>query len=542
MIRERLASPALLAGVAVWAASLALYLSTLAPTLTWGHEKIGVDGGEFLAAANTFGVPHPPGYPTYTILLKLFAWVVPVGDFAHRGNLLSAVLASLSVGLLYWVILRFCRFLWPDGPRALWIISAALGAAIFATAPLFWSQAIITEVYALNALFAVVLLLIASHLALRLPTEQVAEGRVAAVGLGLFGFLLGIGLGNHFTLLAVAVPLVFWLWATLGWKKLASPWLVGAFILGLGIYVYLLIRAAQDPPINWGNANTLDGMAWMLSGRVYQDYVFGVPAESILERFLSWLDMVFSQFNPLGIFMGLAGAAALRSRELKFFAASLASIALISVYSITYNTVDAEVFTIPALLLFSVWIGIGVFWTLSGVYVWAQSARESLRPAAARVAVSHSLILLSVIAFGALPFTSVILNYSSQNLRGDDGAYQYARQVIDLVPDGSVVMSSREDQAFSLWYMRYVEETDRDVAPVAVPLLQFDWYWRSIHARFPDRFPADGPTDVKEAVKSIVAHNDGGATTFFTSLGPSFADFELEDLGAVWEARPKTAP
>ena len=112
---------ALMVGVALWGATLALYLSTLAPTLTWGNENIGVDGGELLAAANTLGIPHPPGYPTYTLLLKLFATVVPVGDLAYRGNLLSAILASGSVVLLYLVILRLCRFLRPDGPDLFWI-------------------------------------------------------------------------------------------------------------------------------------------------------------------------------------------------------------------------------------------------------------------------------------------------------------------------------------------------------------------------------------------------------------------------------------
>ena len=107
-IRQRVTSAGSLVGFAVFAASLGLYLSTLAPTLTWGYQNIGVDGGELLAAANTLGIPHPPGYPTYTLLLKFFATVVPVGDFAYRGNLLPAILASGSIGLLYLVTLRVC--------------------------------------------------------------------------------------------------------------------------------------------------------------------------------------------------------------------------------------------------------------------------------------------------------------------------------------------------------------------------------------------------------------------------------------------------
>ena len=76
MLRHRLTSTAALTGVALWAASLGLYITTLAPTLSWGFNGIGVDGGELLAAAKNFGVAHPPGYPTYTLLLKAFATLV----------------------------------------------------------------------------------------------------------------------------------------------------------------------------------------------------------------------------------------------------------------------------------------------------------------------------------------------------------------------------------------------------------------------------------------------------------------------------------
>ena len=113
---ERIRSLTLLVGLALWLGSLALYLSTLAPTLTWGFEEKGVDGGELLAAASTWGIPHPPGYPTYTILLRSFATLVPVGDFAYRGNLLSAILASATVFTLYWTILRLSHALRPDAP------------------------------------------------------------------------------------------------------------------------------------------------------------------------------------------------------------------------------------------------------------------------------------------------------------------------------------------------------------------------------------------------------------------------------------------
>lgn len=543
-MRERLPSSPVLAGIGVSAGALALYLSTIAPTLTWGYLARGVDGGELLAAANTFGVPHPPGYPTYTLLLKLFATLVPVGDFAFRGNLMSALLATGSVALLYAVVLRFCGYMWPNGPRSLRTVSAALGAGVFAASPLFWSQAIITEVHTLNALFAGLLLLIATRLAL--PTEPRGEGSPRNM-LVLFGLVLGLGLGNHLTLLAIAVPLALWVAASLGWRNVASVWPVLALFVGLSIYVYLPISASQEPAVNWGNADTVGGMAWMLSGRVYQEHVFGVSSGAIGGRVRDWADLSFDQFNPIGIFLGLVGAASLRTRQRWFLAASLASIAVVSVYSITFNTIDASVLTIPAFMVFSIWIGVGFYAVISSFSEWASSANQAAQQAALKFVTNRTVLALSIIGALAMPISSVVLNHDDQNLRSDRRAFEYAKTVIDSVPDGSVVVSARETTAFSMWYMRYAEETDRDVAPIASPLLQFDWYWRNLNARFPDRFPADGPTDIALAVKRIVEHNDGRADVYFTYMDALLPGVDLEQItqlgpGPLYKASLRAAP
>ena len=538
MLGPRLTSAATLTGVAVWAASFGLYLATLAPTLSWGFNGLGVDGGELLAAAKTTGVAHPPGYPTYTLLLKAFATLVPIGDYAHRGNLLSAVLASLSAVLLYCAVLRFSRHLWPKAPNLVAIAGAAVGATIFATSPLFWSQATITEVYTLNAVFTGALILIASQLALRVPSEgdHAANDRTSP-RMALFALLLGLGLGNHITLLAIALPLLYWLLSTLGWRKVITLWSVGALIVGLGIYVYLPISAAQEPAVSWGEADTLSGFGWLLSGRLYQQYVFGIPVGSLLSRAASQLELTFLQFNPLGIFLGLVGAVSIASGQRRFLWISLASIVALTIYSITYSTVDSEVLVIPAFLIFSIWAGIGFARVLSEVAIrrgWratdpVKDALDRLRLPPARAA-----ILLGLIAFGALPVTSVILNYGDQNRRNDNQAYTYAKDIFDALPDGSLVMSSTEESAFSLWYMGYVDQVERNVVPIAVPLLQFDWYWSTLRSMFPDRFPPDSPTGINQARRRIVEHNEVNAEVFFTYWDRFMdATFERDQVGRL---------
>ena len=56
------------------AASFVVYFYTLAPTLTLE------DSGELAVAGDWLGVPHPPGYPLWTMLSYIFARVF---SFVH---------------------------------------------------------------------------------------------------------------------------------------------------------------------------------------------------------------------------------------------------------------------------------------------------------------------------------------------------------------------------------------------------------------------------------------------------------------------------
>lgn len=56
-----------LAPIASFVCLMALYVWTLAPSV------MGGDSGELTAAALTGGVPHPPGYPLFALLARLFA-------------------------------------------------------------------------------------------------------------------------------------------------------------------------------------------------------------------------------------------------------------------------------------------------------------------------------------------------------------------------------------------------------------------------------------------------------------------------------------
>src|SRR5947207_6312659 len=70
------------------------YYLTIAPDL--GLE----DSGELAVGSFYAGIPHPPGYPVWTIFTWLFTVLVPVSNVAWRVALASAVSGALACGLI----------------------------------------------------------------------------------------------------------------------------------------------------------------------------------------------------------------------------------------------------------------------------------------------------------------------------------------------------------------------------------------------------------------------------------------------------------
>src|ERR1051325_6334307 len=75
------------------------YLYTLAPDLTLE------DSGELATGSFYAGVPHPPGYPVWTIYSWFFT-LLPISNIAYRVALSSAVAGAISCGLVALMVSR----------------------------------------------------------------------------------------------------------------------------------------------------------------------------------------------------------------------------------------------------------------------------------------------------------------------------------------------------------------------------------------------------------------------------------------------------
>src|SRR6476646_2628554 len=129
--------PSYRAAAAVSALILLVYLLTLAPsTAMW-------DTSEYIAAAYTFGLPHPPGNPLFVIVGRAFSLLPIAPSVASRINVLAAIASAAAAGCWFLItehVLRSWLRL-----RATRIVGAAAGAAIGALAFTVWNQSVVNE-------------------------------------------------------------------------------------------------------------------------------------------------------------------------------------------------------------------------------------------------------------------------------------------------------------------------------------------------------------------------------------------------------------
>jgi hypothetical protein len=80
-------------GLALFLISFEIYAATLARTVGF------IDSGELAWASATLGIPHPTGYPLYTLLTYLFVSAFPFLEPIVAINLFSALaVAAATVG------------------------------------------------------------------------------------------------------------------------------------------------------------------------------------------------------------------------------------------------------------------------------------------------------------------------------------------------------------------------------------------------------------------------------------------------------------
>lgn len=209
------------------------YYYTLAPDVTLE------DSGELAVGSYYAGVPHPPGYPVWTIYTWLFTVLFPFYNIAWRVALSSAVAGAISCGLLGLIVSRGSsmmiegiadlRALDKKLEAALCVVSGLVAAMLLGFNGFMWSQAVIVEVYTFSVL-SLMGVLVTLLRWIHAPHQRKY--------LYWCGFWFGICFTNHQTLICAAMGIEIAILAAnvrLGRDLFAANTLIWA----LGLYLHL---------------------------------------------------------------------------------------------------------------------------------------------------------------------------------------------------------------------------------------------------------------------------------------------------------------
>ncbi len=413
---------ALAMGLVTAGVLLTVYGLTMAPDLTWANSA--QDGGELVTAAVTLGVPHPPGYPTYVALGKLFSWL-PVGTVAFRLNLLSSVTVAMAGGLL-------TALLWlvGDNNRGGHIRALAAGATV-GLLPAVWSQATVAEVYGLNlALIAAFLFCL---IGLRAPFAS--------------GVFLGLALTSHLSS-----------WILLPMALILAPnRRVGRLAVGIGVgllpLLLVAIFARLDSPVVWGDARTLSGWWWVISGQLYAPNLQLTTSANTLAQSLARPGQLAAVLVLLGgIALPLLGKTQSKQAVTTRWALGLTA-SVFGVFVLMYQTPDAYVLLIPG-LFFLVWLAFA------------------------------DTRLPGWLALG-IPVLLLVAGFNHQNLRDDPPIRPLVEAVLSTAPESAIVMTPGDRTVFTLWYFHHVEGMRPDLVVIDNSLFGFDWYRSRLNEQFP---------------------------------------------------------
>jgi len=417
--------------------ALAFFLAGLNPTFYVD------DSPETITACVVLGIPHPPGYPLHTLLGHFFSWL-PLAQYPFRINLFSAVLTAAVCVFLYGFLknqMKLSSRL--AAPFALlWMVGGTTYPAALSAK---------TGIYQLTALFLLAIL------------WTLFEKR-----LGLVAFLLGLSLANHWMSMLTFLP-GFGILAYSQWKgqEVEKPRVYQALcflLLGLSVYLFLPLRALQNPWLNWGNPSTLHNFISDFLRNQYSNTGGGAGLVGRLQQGWVFLKSSFLEFGGLWVIAFWGWPKVYQRNRLWALGLGALWLGLAAIvvfvlgmpedqfYLIQNYVIPIQLFTI----LFSAW----------GLQTLLTEREEQSRGKTEKILVGAVVLLL--VGLGGWRF--------SQDRQTDyTYDYDYVLNGFKSLPKGTLYFCKGDSVVFPCWYFQWVEQKRPDLNIFGLDGLPMEW-------------------------------------------------------------------
>lgn len=392
-----------------------LFGMTMCPTVYW------YDSAEFAAHAAALGVPHPPGYPLYTLIAHVFTWLP--GEAAWGVNAMSVVFGVLSCVGVYLLARVLGCVPW----------ASAGAAALLATGVTFWGNAVVAEVYTPGLAFTVGVWLL-----LWLAERRRHIGWEVGGGL-----LAGLGVGVHLSIATVGLAYA-WLVLTRPEAEGSRPSLqtrvrragaaIGGVLIGLTVFLYIPWRTFET----WSDREWRRFFANAAGGAFRRKF----HRADIFDRSVTMLDIFAENVQWVGLALALWGWIAIMRTHRRWGIAILLGVAGNVGTFFNYHVPDLDVFVLPSIALACVLAGRGAqditrVWCSSGGGMQTRQGEASGPPEKPRRRYAPWIAL----AFMILPAYHLLRNYERCDFSQRTEAAEYARAVCESAREPAWVIS-----------------------------------------------------------------------------------------------------
>lgn len=362
--------------------------------------------------------------------------------------------------------------------------------ALFAFSPLIWTYAVSAEVFALNNLFAALLV----HLLLVYERRN-RDFRSAVVG----AFVCGLAMCNQHTSILFELPIIVWVMYTRRrtiWKAPEIEALSAAFLAGLLPYAYMPITSTLNPqPGSWGDVTSVLGFIHHLRRADYGTFrLFSTndETEGLWTRLYLYAVDLSTREIPLhlafpvvilGIWssLRLAGPKAAASHDgPKISAFGVNLVALYAFYMLAFHSLSN--LPLKERLLYGVHMR---FWQQPNVivFIWVGLGFQYLLNAVARI---KSSIALAAAQATCLVLVAIQVG-TWYELMDQSNAYfirDYARALLDPLPHNSVLFVSFDLHWTAIRYLQRCEHYRPDITVLQLSMMTYAWF-ATKHETFP---------------------------------------------------------
>jgi Protein O-mannosyl-transferase TMEM260-like len=469
------------------AISFVMYLLTAFRTITWW------DSGEYSLAAITLGVPHPPG----SVVATIIGWIASRIPFGIPPifvlNLLAGFLAALTAGITCYLALLLLKDTvfkqhgtLPGGSLLVYLFVAA-GTLALPLGETLWLYAIKFTPYVFTALFTALILWGMWR------WWEKAGSNNALPWLFLITFLFGLDFSVHRTNLLLLPGFIIWiLLHRPGILRSGKAWWYGisGMVVGLSFQLLLIPMAARRPFLNMNDPGTLTalwdyvtlkmyGGGWLLNLFPRKAPLLQYQVPDFLKVFA---DNFLSTRGALGILgvipalLGLVGIIGLWQRNRRaaigllvlFLCASAGAIFYFNIPPNFFRSMDRHY--LPALVIFTVWIGYGtgflinLLWGLASKYRYALSGLAGI------------LIIM-------IPFSQINRNYRAIDSSRNYFTHDFAVNILSTLPSNAIFIAGGDNDTWPLWYFQAAEKMRPDVTLLNINLLNTAWFLRHVIAQ-----------------------------------------------------------